>query len=211
MLQNLPPSSIAYISAISGTDLTISGPPAVLAKLRNDADFTGFEIADASIRSPRGAKHLFGDEDVDAIMANSSYMAPSESNATIPVLSSGTGHAVWARSPQSIMISAVHDILTRPARFEKVVEHLESSLKSSAPSQVSILPFGSNASDFVQARLTAALGGSIPVNIEPSWSANPDTPLYGPKGKCKIAVVGMAGRFPGASNPNKLWSLLQQR
>lgn len=209
--QGLPPSSGAYVSSISSTALTISGPPDVLSKLREFENISGLEKATLPICSPRNASHLFDEEDVSTILAKASALALTRSLPSIPVLSCGTGRFLWASGSRSLMHNAVHDVLCRPMLVEKAMEHLQSAFKANRPHEVLIAPVGTNISETLQRRLSSALQGSVPIRVQPPPPYKSDITRCGPLGKCKIAVVGMAGRFPGASSANELWSLLQRR
>lgn len=169
------------------------------------------EKAALPIRSPRNANHLFDEEDVNIILAKASVLAPTRSTAYIPVLSCGTGKLLWASGSRSVMHNAIHDVLCRPMLIEKAMEHLESAFKTNLPLEVLVVPVGTESSEALRDRLSTALPGSVPISVQPQLPCNPSSSSFSPKGKCKIAVVGMAGRFPGASSANELWSLLQGR
>jgi hypothetical protein len=183
----------------------------VLSKLRGYDNIARLEKAALPIRSPRNASHLFDEEDVSIILANALALAPTRSTASIPVLSCGTGQFLWASGSWSVMHNAVHDVLCRPMLIEKTIEHLESAFKTNLPLEILVVPVGTGASETLRSRLSTALQGSVPISVQPQWPCNPSSAWFSPKGKCKIAVVGMAGRFPGASSANELWSLLQRR
>jgi hypothetical protein len=183
----------------------------VLLKLRESDNVARLKSAALPIRSPRNASHLFDEEDVSIVLAKALSPAPNKSNDSIPVLSCGTGRFLWASGPWSLMHSAVNDILCRPMQVEKAVEHLELTLKSNHPLEVLLVPIGTDAAETLQRRLSTALQGSAPITVQTEIPHSPVSNSYNPKGKCKIAIVGMAGRFPGASSAEELWSLLQRR
>ncbi|EFX00827.1 polyketide synthetase [Grosmannia clavigera kw1407] len=208
---NLPLSYHAYVSSISETALTISGPPEVLIRVRAHDDFAGLEKAVVPICSPRNASHLFDGEDVSIILEKAATMTPTRSTASIPVLSCGTGKFLWANGYRSVIHNAVYDVLCRPMLVDKCTEHLESTFQANLPVEVLVVPVGTEASRALQSRLSTALQGSVQISVQPQSPSNPSSTSFSPKGKCKIAVVGMAGRFPGASSANELWSLLQRK
>ena len=183
----------------------------MLAKLRKSDDVAGLHTSTLQIRSPRNASHLFDEQDVNIILDRIPLPAPSRYNASIPILSCGSGRFIWANGLRNVMHNAVHDVLCRPMLIEQTIAYLEATFQAKPPVEVLVVPVGTERSETIQKRLNAALQGSVPIGIQPQWSGNTDSTSYSPKGKCKIAVVGMAGRFPGASSANELWSLLQQR
>ncbi|KAJ4389519.1 hypothetical protein N0V93_006989 [Gnomoniopsis smithogilvyi] len=208
----LPQSSYAYISSISATNLTISGPPAVLSTLRGVDNFARLEKTELPIRSPRNAGHLFDEDDVNIILSKSAMLAPTKSTAFIPVLSCGTGHFSWTSGSRSLMHDAVHYFLCRPMLIEKTIEHLESTFKTTCPVEVLVVPVGTDTFQSLGDRLSTALQGSVLTStyVQPQSPSNANNIRYSPNGRSKIAVVGMSGRFPGASSANELWSLLQR-
>lgn len=165
------------------------------------------------IRSPYHATHLFSQEDIDTILHNAHSWSPGEKSATsIPVLSCGTGHSVWAATSQAMLESAVHDALTRPMVMDKTLDHLSTVINvKPQTTEILVVPMGTDAGETVQRRLQAALsGGTKSVAI---YSA-PQIPMPsagGTLGRSRIAVIGMSGRFPGASSPESLWELMQNK
>lgn len=182
----------------------------MLSKLRAADNIAKLEKTEVPIRSPRNASHLFDEEDVNIILSKASTLTPTKSTAFIPVLSCGTGHFSWTSGSRSLMHNAVHDVLCRPMLIEKAIENLESAFKTSRPLEVLVVPVGTDAFKTLHDRLSTALQGSIPISVQPQSPSNAKNIRYSPKGKCKIAVVGMSGRFPGASSANELWSLLHR-
>ncbi|KAI1378719.1 polyketide synthetase [Hypoxylon crocopeplum] len=206
-----PSSSKAYISAFSTAGLTISGLPDVLAKLSQEDALSRFKKTMLPIYSPYHAPHLFSQEDVDAILQKAqSWAADAKVTTPIPVLSCGTGHSVWAASPHAMLDSAIHDVLTRPMAMDKVIDYLGAALKARPSTDILIIPIGTAAGETVQRRLKSALADRMPVVVDIASEAVNVPPGSG-MGRSKIAVIGMSGRFPGASSPESLWELLQNR
>jgi hypothetical protein len=201
--------SNAYISAFSGAGLTISGPPDALIGFSKEAELSRHNKAMLPVRSPYHAAHLFSDEDISMITQRTESWAYDRSAASIPVVSCGTGHSVWTASPHTMLESAIQDILIRPMRVERSIDHLATSLRSS-PTDLLIVPIGTDAVDTIQRRLKSAFAGCEDVSINVASQAM-STPSTLAANRPKIAVIGMSGRFPGASSPEELWTLLQNR
>jgi hypothetical protein len=182
-----------------------------MSKLRMCADVASLDATTLPIRSPRHASHLFDEAEVRCILAKASAPAGSTYNLSTPVLSCGTGRFQWANGPLSMMHDAVRDVMCRPVLIEKALEHLESTLKAHHPQEVAIIPIGTRSFKDLEERLRAAFKEPIRINVQPQRPCSPNDTTFNPKGKCKIAVVGMAGRFPGASSADELWSLLQRK
>lgn len=179
-------------------------------RLQESKDIRILKTAALPIYHPRNASHLFEEEDVSVILRKVSEPAVHKSCDPIPILSCGTGRFLWANGPHSAMYNAICDVLCRPMLVGKAIESLEITLQASSPRQVLIVPVGTNASEAFQKSLNTSFQG-VSISVQPKRLCNSTSGAAKPRGKCKIAVVGMAGRFPGASSANELWTLLQQR
>ncbi|KAF2464727.1 polyketide synthetase [Lindgomyces ingoldianus] len=205
-----PSSSHTYISAFSTAGLTISGPPHVLAELRREDALSKLDTVMLPIHSPYHAPHLFSEEDVDSIVQKANSWAPIMSEQSVPLLSCGTGNFVWAASSQAMLECAVRDVLTRPMVIDKAIEHLGVALRAGSPKDILIIPIGTDAGETVRCRVRSLLADHIPMAITLTSQAV-SVPSDSAMGRSKIAVIGMSGRFPGASSPEALWDLLQNK
>ncbi|TQV91536.1 polyketide synthase [Cordyceps javanica] len=210
-----PSSRHAYISATSGTGITVSGSPEVLDQLIKEEALREFEKLMLPIRGPYHAPHLFDQEDVVNILERCRHTSPSRATVMtatpIPLLSCGTGRPFWATSSLARLEGAISDVLTRPMRVDKMMEHLVSSFNTHGSENVIIVPIGTDAGETVRSHLSSALDNRV-VELAPVREVIGQLhSCHGPMGRSKIAVIGMAGRFPGASTPEELWELLQNR
>ncbi|KAJ3493731.1 hypothetical protein NLG97_g4549 [Lecanicillium saksenae] len=210
-----PPPRHAYISATSPAGITVSGPPEVLDNLAREDALRKCEKSRLPIQSPYHAPHLFNQEDITSILESASYMVPRKNSpmvtTPIPILSCGTGRSFWATSWLARLEGAVHDILTRPMKIDHTVDHLASSLNADGSEKVLVVPIGTDFGETIKNRLALALSNRA-VEVTPIQAAIDQLNSgYSPMGRSKIAVIGMAGRFPGASSPEALWDLLQNK
>lgn len=199
--------------------MTVSGPPHILAQLSSENSLSKLDIVMLPIRGPYHAAHLFSQENIDAILSKAKAWMPTieYTSQSIPVLSCGTGHSVWTVSPKSILDSAIQDILTRPLVMDKAVNHIAVALKARVPVTALLVPIATDVGETVLRHLKSALASGTsrtPITIEmadqiPKGPAKSQSSSA--MGRSKIAVIGMAGRFPGASSPEALWDLLQNK
>ena len=163
------------------------------------------------VRSPYHAPHLFSEEEVDTIIQKAdSWASIIESTTSIPVLSCGTGNFIWAASSQAMLESAIHDVLTRQMLMDKAIDNLGVALKARPPTNILVVPIGTDAAEAVQRSLKSTLADHIPIVINLASQAV-SVPTCGTMDRPKIAVIGMSGRFPGASSSEALWELLQNK
>ncbi|GIZ44770.1 hypothetical protein CKM354_000795900 [Cercospora kikuchii] len=203
-------SSHAYISSVAASSLSISAPPEVLNLLTNESAFSTYWTSKLPVRSPYHAPHLFTATDVDSILRQAQSWAPTTTAGGISVLSSGTGRYLWVEDSHALMESAVNDVLTRSVLFDKTLDALSRGTNSESAGNVMIVSLGTECGHIVKQHLESVPNESSIIVTELSLPRDIRPPV-GPKGRSKIAVIGMSGRFPGASSPDALWDLLQNR
>ncbi|TWU71000.1 t1pks [Metarhizium rileyi] len=208
---SFPPSCHAYISAFGTAGMTISGPPDVLTRLSQEDCLGKFDKSFLPIRSPYHASHLFFHCDIDAILQAAHAWAPTDNIMPfIPIMSCGTGHFAWVDNSQALLESSIHDVLTLPIFVEKAIDRVGLALKARPPADVLVVPIGADSVETVHRRLKMSLGRCMPGVIKVA-AQSVSAPERSATDRPKIAVIGMSGRFPGASSPEDLWSLLQSK
>lgn len=195
---------------MAASSLSISAPPEVLNLLTNERAFSTYWTSKLPVRSPYHAPHLFTAADVDAILRQAQSWAPTTAAGGIPVLSSGTGRSLWVEDSHALMESAVNDVLTRSVVFDKTLDALCRGITSKSAGDVMIVSLGTECGHIVKQHLESVQGETSIIVTEMSLPRDIRPPVS-PKGRSKIAVIGMSGRFPGASSPDALWDLLQNR
>lgn len=128
----------------------------------------------------------------------------------IPVMSCGTGHFAWMDNSQALLENSIHDVLILPIFMEKAIDHVSLALEARLPADVLVVVTGTDCGETVYRRLKTALGRSMPIAINVA-AQSVSVPESSAIERPNIAVIGMSGRFPGASNPEDPWSLLQNK
>ncbi len=127
-------------------------------------------------------------------------------------MSTSTGR--WfdkATSVKQLLTAIINDILSEPLRLNEVFNGCVTTVVASKFSKCEIIPCGPTnaASSFVTALKSATAAEVILQNesLQPPstlrLNQNPRTSR-----KPKLAIVGMAGRFPDAADAEKFWDLL---
>lgn len=111
-----------------------------------------------------------------------------------------------------MLVSAVQEFLTQPLRLGKVIDDCVASGQRHKGSQCQIIPFGpSQACQAIGNALKAQCGLEIAIRqCISTLNTVRDDRYIGSSNREKLAIVGMAGRFPDAASHEKLWELLEQ-
>ncbi|KAK3685036.1 hypothetical protein B0T22DRAFT_409111, partial [Podospora appendiculata] len=129
-------------------------------------------------------------------------------------MSCTTGTWLSVTDTKSLLKSVVHEILNETLMFSKVLDGcLERAQKFKGKSCL-ILPLGPTQNAATLANLLKAKT-ELEVILRKPPAVSPESTAssignHGPSGKCKLAIVGMAGRFPDAASHEKLWELLEK-
>ena len=131
-----------------------------------------------------------------------------------PVLSTTSGKWFTAKTTRELLELILVETLIEPLRFDLVLDGCLSSVMAFNGSNCRVLPVGpTNAVHSVVAALKLSTNVSITVQSPSTWfSEKPARSIQdsGSFKNSKLAIVGMAGRFPGAADHEKFWGLLEQ-
>ncbi|KAI1480090.1 ketoacyl-synt-domain-containing protein [Daldinia eschscholtzii] len=206
----LPLSARPYVSAYAPNGITVSGPPRSLDLLTRSGTLHHSGLKGIKIFGPYHAPHLYSSEDVDEIVESLSSSGNNSRPSYIPVFSS-TGKAEESSSFETLLKSAVSQILLQPIRWNDILEELQVCLRREQPESFSIIPIGTKADQLIYTALKQtslrALLAPIPAQSQPSLAQGGS---YASPGKPKLAIIGLSGRFPGAQDNEAFWDLLYQ-
>ncbi|CAF9907651.1 MAG: hypothetical protein HETSPECPRED_007202 [Heterodermia speciosa] len=212
--KKVPKSKHAYISAVSKNAVTISGPPTVLKKLFDFAAI-GTHRLPIPVHGPYHAPHLYSGVDCKKILGTSNSRVSSVLNQyapRLPIMSTSSGK--WFSDKMTttqILTSVINDILNEPLRFYEVLNGCTQTVAASSFPKCRIIACGQTTTD---STLSAALRSGTNVEVAlnqddllPSSTLRLNQRPRNSK-KPKLAIVGMAGRFPNAADHEKFWELL---
>ncbi|KAH8585608.1 beta-ketoacyl synthase [Bisporella sp. PMI_857] len=208
-----PPNACrVYISAVTPTSTTISGPPPMLRKFHRSSNFreTGCSHVTIPVFGPYHAPHLHHSADIDWIIGADDFsvreiLAHYESRS--PLLSTKTGKPIEAPDMITLLRAVVNEILKDTLRWDILLHEVDGMTTSEARVIViGHLGFGKSLVSRLHSRgrVLASLKSATEsiVSVE---SGNGDPRVAQ---RSRIAIVGMAGRFPGAKDTRELWDVL---
>lgn len=215
--EHVPDTGKVFVSAISRTSVTLSGPPARLSALFTKSEFfRGSKCIPLPVYGGLcHAPHVYGEQDTQKIVDSSLLLMPgTEAWPVIPVYSTSTGLPYPARNALELYSSVVSELLTQAICWDPVMRGVVDSVKMSCASAVTLYCFG-NCIPFHD--LNTALKASMPTletsvkNYVP-WAFQTKPTDDAPRGtaQSKLAIVGMSCRLPGgATNTEKFWEVLK--
>ncbi|KAL5929589.1 hypothetical protein ACKVWE_005336 [Pyricularia oryzae] len=212
----IPQASQVYVSASSSANVAISGPPTTLKAFR--AATSSLTKATAiPVYGPYHAPHLHRPEDVDNILGlNNPEMIDTFLN-TKPrssVMSCLTGTWFNESTTRALFAAVVSEILTQTLRFHNVLDGCLNLARGFDGKSCLIIPFGPTQHAATLANLLKAETNlDIILRKAPQISKESTDSVIGNHGRGsrdKLAIVGMAGRFPDAASHEKLWELLSK-
>ncbi|KAG0650226.1 polyketide synthase [Hyphodiscus hymeniophilus] len=215
--EGTPETSRVFISALSRTSVTISGPPGRLkAILRTSNFFQGHKSVALPVYGGLcHAKHIYSHENVLSVVSTKSTdFVNSKFFPRIPIYSTSTGKPFSVKSATELFEQIISEILTQQIQWDKVIQGVIGRASNIAASEFEVLVF----------RISLPIHDlmeSLKVELEKvattttdliSWVKKVTTDVE-PRGplQSKIAIVGMSCRMPGgATSTEKLWDLLEK-
>ena len=216
--QAFPHCNHPYISAFTADSVTISGPSATLKQLWESSAASTSKRVPLPIYGPYHAPHLHRDVDINGILCSSD---PRRSRTlanyrlALPLISTSSGNCFDMSSDALTVLAAViNDVLSEPLKLQDVVAGCRDIVAASHCNKCNIISLGPNDSESM---FTKALDSET--DAEVLFHINTPAEIPGGLGamddasrtsrKPKLAIVGMAGRFPNAADHEKFWDLLE--
>ena len=193
--------------------MTISGPPTTLEHLWDSSFANKSKRIELPVYGPYHAPHLHREVDLAEVLCLSD---PRRSRTlanyrlVLPLMSTSTGTCYeGSKDAPSVLAAVVNDILSRVFKVQDVVEGCINLVTIWNCNQCELISIGPNNSDnmFVKALNT---GTDLDVACHAKASTLEGS-CFAPRTsrKPKLAIVGMAGRFPDAADHEKFWDLLE--
>ncbi|KAF2444613.1 ketoacyl-synt-domain-containing protein [Karstenula rhodostoma CBS 690.94] len=214
----IPPHKRAWISAFGNTTISIGGPPSSLEQITThlmSLPNTGKTsiLRRLPIYAPYHAKGLFSRTQAAELLRQDGLSLVDDSHRV--------SNQRKCLIPESIPISenpdtiskffeeVLFEILAKPVDWESMLAHCKAALKQEEKNKLSsrVQTFGPEVQGKFFASGLQKLGvedvtfdsdsGRVDENERPSQNV-------------PLAIVGMAGRFPSAGNPDEFWKLLKE-
>lgn len=212
----IPNALQVYVSAISSNNVAVSGPPITLKKLLGKNLF-GTKTSDVPVFGPYHSPRLHKPVDIEKLMGlderATAVLAGAKRRSG--VMSCILGRCYNEAALKPLLKIIINEILNEPLLFHKTLEGcLNEGRSFKNGTHILVLPCGptQNANVLVQSlktetKLTVTL--KAPPKVSSGGTAT-HIGNHGSTGRCKLAIVGMAGRFPDSESVEALWELLDK-
>lgn len=112
----------------------------------------------------------------------------------------------------TLLAAAIEQVLLQPIRWSSSLDELQTWVESVNPSSFTVVPIGTTADQLIYHAFRQTPLQNLLPSIQAQGKRIPSEtiPSYPNPKKPKLAIVGMSGRFPGASNNDAFWDLLYQ-
>ena len=192
--------------------VTISGAPPLRRQLfEQSPDLMRLQRKEITIRGPYHAAHLYDESDLERILNPEIASFLDTYSLVHPLI--GLSSVECPGSTLELFRSSLLEILAGQVQWDAMVKRCVNDVRSSAQSAVRVLAMGPTA---LANSLVSSLkvGGALRLSLEDyvSWSSHNTIPRETREymKDSKIAIVGMAGRFPNAADHEAFWKLLEQ-
>lgn len=176
------------------------------------------------IFAPYHAPHLYSREDIANVLEHphicNGKSGPSvgcASKLRIPLISSTTGNILQATDRhidfRTVLELAAEQILLQPIRWDPVLATLKTRLQNTdESSSLRVFPVATTVEPLIytglqQQHLSTSLPKMVPEKNALGWPGSARS-KSAPNGE-KVAIIGMAGRFPEAATADALWDILR--
>ena len=220
--QSGPASSTGkiFISAVSRTSVTVSGPPSRLrglfqkSKMFRDATSIALPVYGGLCHAP----HIYGPRDLAAIVhdakATSSAQLDDNHIAILPLHSTSTGMSYEASSGAELFDCVVKELLTSAIQWDNVIDNIVEVARRQELSKIAINCFGNSIPlrDLEKALQDGVTGLETMTNSYMAAFMEKAPTDANPRGtaQAKLAIVGMSCRLPGgATDTEKFWEILE--
>lgn len=209
------------MSAIASNTVTISGPPPVLRRLLTTSPALSTDWCQwLPVYAPYHAAQLYGFLDINTLLGSDDTSARkllTEHRPKATMLSAVDGRPLGVTDLLGMLEQVASDILLAPLRWDRILASCIGEIGKENSSECVVRPVGPcKATNSLVAALRTGTRSNTSVDhsftfncfqssmSEPQSEPRPNN-YYPP-----IAVVGMAGKFPGANSPDDLWKSLEQ-
>ncbi|KAF2024556.1 polyketide synthase [Setomelanomma holmii] len=208
-----------FISAISRTSVTISGPPSKLgnlfkkSKVFRDVRSIALPVYGGLCHAP----HIYGVHDTQAIVQDIFSLPEASFSRRKPrshLYSTSSGAPYESSTAMELFEDVVAELLTKAIEWDKVIAGVVSAAKAQSQTQVKLSCFGNSIplNDLRNALQADFEKGTISLDnyMSPLHEhVTEDTHPYG-TAQAKLAIIGMSCRLPGgATNTEKFWEILE--
>ncbi|KAK5993544.1 Non-reducing polyketide synthase PKS12 [Cladobotryum mycophilum] len=190
-----------YIAIFDESETVVCGPRSSLELLRKQQGTSGY-VSPCLI--PLGARHLYSDLDIENLRPLLKGLATYEGASSPALLMSHTGEYLQATSYTDLVQKSIKSLLIGQQDNVTLLQTVNGILSED---ECSIFMLADDATSHSFATHVQSLDDGRRVtkfNLQSTKGKTSQQPS-----KPAIAIVGMAGRFPGAADADLFWELLQ--
>lgn len=199
-----------YLSAQMPNGVSVSAPPSTLAAFQASDGFQDLKARRIPIYGPYHAPHLYFESDLTRLLNSVSRSLTTRSQQI--TLIRGDGIPSTGSDFMSALEEALQQILLCPIDWLRLVASLKTWLPRSFENSQSkpclrLHTFGTSTDQVIYAALKDQCQVEISSRYQKTASINTEE---GSSSLQKLAIVAMAGRFPGASGTDEFWNVLHR-
>jgi hypothetical protein len=173
--------------------------------------FQSLQRREIPIHGPYHATHLYSFSDVDEIISEEIADCFVKYSLVHPLM--GLSLPSMPTSTLGLFKQSVFEVLAHQVHWDTLVKNCVSEVRSSSVPSVRVLAMGPTAlSNSLISALKVGGGLNLTLGDGVSWFSQNKIPksVPGDMRNAKIAIIGMAGRFPNAADHEAFWQLLEQ-
>ncbi|KAI9795935.1 MAG: Type I Iterative PKS [Piccolia ochrophora] len=214
---DIPKPNRAYVSAVGPKTVTVSGPPSTLKRLLETSSTfkKGVELP-IPIHAPYHAPDLYENVNFHKVVLGHRSSTTETLNRYRPNLtlfSTATGQRYTAGTTLELLAQIVQEVLKETLRWDLVLTGCVAEVVAAETRHTTVLAFGpTKAANSLVSALQAGCDSQVSLQDSSPWLSSTRPAGFYPSGSfkdSKLAIVGLAGRFPGGSNHEKLWEVLE--
>jgi naphtho-gamma-pyrone polyketide synthase len=154
------------------------------------------------ITAPYHASHLVGVDVKNILEASDIDLIERKTHHSL--ISAGFGTYIEGRSAVDLLTEVIHEILYKPLDWQLLIDALSTGMSSTTASLKAIGP--TNCASYILKELSLnGINATTTLKTDSKPTAVGMAPQSG-----DIAVVGMAGRFPGGETLESFWNVLRK-
>jgi hypothetical protein len=201
--QNIPTHRQVFIGVEDESWLTLFGPPPELAQLFSYSN--KIEAAPKLKLAAYGAVHSphLPVPDLEAVVGNSPTLSWS-TQSHVQVLCTSTGIPYPASTLRELYLSVCRETVSKRLKMGKVLRAAAQGLQINIPVRLNVI--GLTQATPIVKRVLDSHKLSVTLHDNPTALSEQQEDLR--DGSNAIAIVGMAGRFPGSENLEGFWQSL---
>ncbi|TGO24421.1 hypothetical protein BPAE_0103g00220 [Botrytis paeoniae] len=195
------PDKQVYISASTESSFTISGPPSMLTEFIESGFLKSAKYVSLPLGAAFHAPHLPKPDIRSMIQVDSlPYRSHTPRGSLV---SANTGKPYNAATFSDLLVEVIYEVVSKPINLEVLAKGLAHAVGNNP---VALIPVGPEKSSNYFRRKLRELKCQVDDSYHPEKGLKvPVAPRY----SGSIAIVGMAGRFPGGETLEDFWKVLE--